>query len=165
MHVLVLPSFYPDDSNTNLGSFFKEQVKMLAEYGIRVNVVYVEHKSLRRFTFRALKYSHFQSTFGDEILWKEYRIKGWNIPGRIGKLIWIYLTNKLVKRYISENGKPDLIHVHNAFWAGEVAIDIKKKFKIPFIITEHSSLFISENEAQNIQSKAENVFTDRKSVV
>ena len=98
MHILVLPSFYPDDSNTNLGSFFKEQVKMLAEFGIRVNVVYVEHKSLRTFTFKMLKYSHFQSTLDDEIFWKEYRIKGWNIPGRIGKLIWIYLTNKLIKK-------------------------------------------------------------------
>ena len=165
MHILVLPSFYPDVSNTNLGSFFKEQVKMLAAFDIRVNVVYVEHKSLRNFNFRSLKYSHFQSGLTDEILWREYRIKGWNIPGVTGKIIWIYLTNKLVKKYISENGKPDIIHAHNAFWAGIVALNIKKKFKIPFVITEHSSLFLSKNELQKIQSEAIHIFSEASGII
>lgn len=165
MHILVLPSFYPDVSNTNLGSFFKEQVKMLAESGIRVNVIYVEHKSLRKFSFRSLKHSHFQSGLTDELLWREYRIKGWNIPGVTGKIIWIYLTNKLVKKYISENGKPDIIHVHNAFWAGSVAVNIKKKFKIPFVITEHSSLIHSEYELQKTGREAIHIFSEASGII
>ena len=35
---------------------------------------------------------------------------------------------------------PDIIHVHT-FLAGEIALWIKDKYKIPFVVTEHSTGF------------------------
>jgi glycosyltransferase involved in cell wall biosynthesis len=46
----------------------------------------------------------------------------------------------LFKKYVNENGKPDIIHVHS-FSAGELAIWIKDKYNIPYVVTEHSSAF------------------------
>lgn len=45
----------------------------------------------------------------------------------------------LFKKYIKEQGKPDVVHVHNVQVA-DLAVWILKKYNIPFIITEHSSL-------------------------
>ena len=47
---------------------------------------------------------------------------------------------ELFKKYIESNGKPDIIHVHS-FLAGELALWIKNEYKIPYVITEHSSAF------------------------
>lgn len=165
MKILVLPSFYPDPSNTNLGSFFKEQVKTLTEFGIKLDVIYVEKKSLRKLSFRNLLLSYFQSVIIDESHWKEYRIKGWNFPGTIGKNLWIYLSEKLVEKYIVENGRPDLIHSHNVFWAGVVARNIMEKFNIPFIINEHSSTFLEKNLSNKKQGIALKVYSKASKVI
>lgn len=172
MHILILPSFYPDEFNPNLGSFFEEQVRTLAERDVHVNVVYVEQLSLRKLSFSIVRKNHFQSAIITRDKWTEYRIKGWKIPWRIGTKIWIYLSSRLVEKYIIRNGKPDLIHVHNIFWAGVVAKKILKKFKIPFIITEHSCAFLIENQlshkewviALSVYSNALKIITVSKSL-
>lgn len=142
MHVLVLPSFYPDESNKNLGSFFKEQVKTISSSYVDINVVYLQQKSLRKLSIKNLKNNYFQSTLSREKSWLEYLSKGWKLPTIFGDEIWIYLTGKLVDKYITKHGKPDIIHVHNLYLAGIVANNIKKKYNVPFVITEHSSVFL-----------------------
>jgi glycosyltransferase involved in cell wall biosynthesis len=36
---------------------------------------------------------------------------------------------------------PDLIHAHFSIWSGVIAYQLFKIFKIPYIITEHSSSY------------------------
>lgn len=48
------------------------------------------------------------------------------------------------EKYIELNGKPDLIHAHNALFAGMLATKIKRRYSVPFLITEHSS-FVARN--------------------
>ncbi|OSZ82169.1 hypothetical protein CAP35_02555 [Chitinophagaceae bacterium IBVUCB1] len=43
--------------------------------------------------------------------------------------------------YIKEHGKPDVIHAHNAMYAGMLACEIKRRHHIPYVITEHSTHF------------------------
>lgn len=172
MHILILPSFYPDEFNPILGSFFEEQVRTLAEQDVLVNVVYVEQLSLRKLNFHKVLKNHFQSAKTARDKWTEYRIKGWKMPWRIGTKIWIFLSFRLVEKYLIWNGKPDLIHVHNIFWAGVVAEKIFRKYKIPFLITEHSSEFLrmdhlSHRErviALNVYSNAVKIITVSKSL-
>jgi glycosyltransferase involved in cell wall biosynthesis len=45
---------------------------------------------------------------------------------------------KLAKRYIAENGRPDLVHAHSCLSAGVLAAAIKRHYGIPFVVTEHS---------------------------
>ncbi|MEG2250834.1 MAG: glycosyltransferase, partial [Bacilli bacterium] len=50
------------------------------------------------------------------------------------KLIGIYMFRKIKKK-----GEFDLIHAHSFIKGGALALEIKKKYGIPFVITEHFS--------------------------
>lgn len=46
------------------------------------------------------------------------------------------------KKYVSLFGKPDIIHAHSRFLTGGlIALAIKEKYNIPFVLTEHSSFY------------------------
>ncbi|MEM2338894.1 MAG: glycosyltransferase, partial [Nitrososphaerales archaeon] len=49
--------------------------------------------------------------------------------------------SKIMKSYIQNFGRPDIIHAHSALWGGEIALYISKVLKIPYVITEHSSIY------------------------
>lgn len=51
------------------------------------------------------------------------------------------LYKKLIADYIGKNGKPDLIHLHVPVKAGAIAVQVKKEYNIPFVVTEHSSAY------------------------
>jgi len=53
---------------------------------------------------------------------------------------------------ISQHGKPDLAHLH-VFYSGGAAIWLKKQYNIPYIVTEHFSVF-----ARNLLRKSEENF-------
>ena len=165
MHILVLPSFYPSKDNENLGFFFREQVETLADYNNKIGVVYVEMKSLKKISFKNIFSNHFQFIRIKEKNWIELRLKGWKLPGLIGDKIWLYLTNKLIKKYIDQNGTPDVIHVHNAFLAGQVAFRIFKKYGIKYILTEHDSAFLFESFTTKKKSIISEVYLNAFQVI
>lgn len=57
---------------------------------------------------------------------------------------WLKAGQKVFEEYCKINGVPDVIHAHNAVYAGILANRISKKEKIPYVITEHSS-FVARN--------------------
>lgn len=61
---------------------------------------------------------------------------------------WLKGGEKLLDYYCLENGIPDIIHAHNSVYAGILANRISEKYKIPYVITEHSSFI-----ARNLESK------------
>jgi glycosyltransferase involved in cell wall biosynthesis len=63
----------------------------------------------------------------------------------------------LFKKYILKNGLPDVIHVHR-YEAGLLAVKIKKSYKIPYVVTEHSSRFLYETMSKKEISIARKVF-------
>jgi L-malate glycosyltransferase len=146
--ILVLPSFYPMQQDYPRGSFFEEQTRLIKKNGIDISVVFNENRSIISFRPWKIKTAHFQveDKFEDNV--HVMRRKSWNIvPTKfsLGRRIWIFLSLQLIKRYIVQYGKPDLIHVHCVFDAGIVAKNLKKKYKIPYIITEHTSSFALGN--------------------
>ncbi|MEO8112031.1 MAG: glycosyltransferase [Ginsengibacter sp.] len=54
------------------------------------------------------------------------------------------IYTQVLKKYIKENGKPALVHVHVALKAGLLGLYLKKKMNIPFIVTEHWSGYFKE---------------------
>ena len=165
MHILVIPSFYPSKSNKQSGIFVREQVRSLSKVISKVNVIYVEQRSLREFNLSNLKKSHFQFIHLQDKNWNELRIMGWMLPTILGKNIWIYNNIRLFKRYIKKFGKPDLIHAHNIFYSGLVASKIGKKFNIPFIITEHDSAFLMKSYSKRKLKTASNVYLNASKIL
>ncbi len=59
----------------------------------------------------------------------------------VGKTVsyfrWYSLYKYAIDSYIQKYGTPDIVHVHIPFKAGMMARQIKSKFKIPYVVTEH----------------------------
>jgi glycosyltransferase involved in cell wall biosynthesis len=54
------------------------------------------------------------------------------------------LYRNAIREYVSKNGKPERVHVHVAMKAGLAALWMKKKWNIPFIVTEHWGAYLAE---------------------
>ncbi|MBA4854113.1 glycosyltransferase [Emticicia sp. BO119] len=151
MKILILPSWYSRVNNSNLGIFFKEQALSLRKLNINVALLYAELLGLHLIV-KFSNYCLFKIEQEDSNL-PTWRLKGISfIPARyrLGRLFWVYSTLFLFKKYIKSNGLPDLIHAHS-YWAGLVAMKIKKIYNIPYILTEHSSIFLNMKEVEKVK--------------
>jgi glycosyltransferase involved in cell wall biosynthesis len=54
------------------------------------------------------------------------------------------LSRAAVKKYISESEKPDFFHLHIAMKAGLTALWAKRKYNIPYLLTEHWGGYLEE---------------------
>lgn len=64
------------------------------------------------------------------------------------QLYWFKHFKKAFKDYVKLNGLPHLVHVHIPWKAGLIALWIKKKYGIQYIITEHWNIYnnvVSDN--------------------
>lgn len=76
------------------------------------------------------------------------------------KKIYSKLAIDQFEKYIRENGLPDLIHAHNILFSGIVAQLIFEMYKIPYLITEHSSAFYMNVYSKSFLSKILKDFDD-----
>jgi glycosyltransferase involved in cell wall biosynthesis len=60
---------------------------------------------------------------------------------------------KVIAEYISNEGIPDIVHVHVPMKAGMIGRWIKRSWKVPFIISEHSAHYNKESD-DNFYSKS-----------
>jgi teichuronic acid biosynthesis glycosyltransferase TuaC len=167
MHVLLLPSWYGTADVPWNGTFFENQAVALGRAGVQVGVAFVEPRSLRALSARALRASHFQVETARARNVTTIRMKGWNTFGQSvsGARIWSLLTERLVRVYVRRHGVPDVVHAHAALWAGHAAVRAGLALQRPVVITEHSSLVMTgalgaaeRREAANAYRRARAVF-------
>jgi len=142
MHVLIIPSWYPSDTNDINGSFFREQALALKKQGCSVGVLAVQFRSLRN--WRSIFTGSSSLLVEDDSGIVTYRKYGVLWFPRMPKLqAWLCKkqTMTLFNHYIKLHGKPDVIHVHSMLYAGWAAMAISQKFQIPYVLTEHSSSY------------------------
>jgi glycosyltransferase involved in cell wall biosynthesis len=60
---------------------------------------------------------------------------------------------KAVREFMRKEGVPDIVHVHIPMKAGMIGRWIKRKWKIPFIVSEHSAHYDSKSD-DNFYSKS-----------
>jgi L-malate glycosyltransferase len=143
MHILIIPSWYPKKRNLISGSFFKEQAEALAKRGHEVGVIYPEERILR---FNK-EYSKSDLGIRCESVNNVFTLRS-VMYGKLPKKsftkshsIWTNDGLTLFSQYLETQGLPDIIHVHSALNGGLVARKIKKKFNIPYVLTEHSTAY------------------------
>lgn len=65
--------------------------------------------------------------------------------GLMGRFLFYRNWNKVFKQaieqYLSEQGKPSVIHVHVPYPVGRMALWLKKKTGLPFVVTEHWTIY------------------------
>ncbi len=147
MKILIIPSeHFVTDSNPLGGIFQYHQAKALSNAGFQIDVLSVGFITPRYLT---TKYFYKRRQKDEEVnifrLYRQLYFPHRFLPFLFLKRQYINMANKLFLDYVNEFGQPDIIHAHNFLFAGVVAQFLKKKYSVPFMITEHSSSFVREN--------------------
>ncbi len=166
MHILIIPSWYPQFIGDVGGSFFREQAIALKKVGYSVGVIYPQIRSLKNLK-NILKKPYGLTVENDEgvstLRWytANYfpRVKNYN------KNHWVSVALRLFEIYIAKHGKPDIIHVHSMLNAGFAAKLIYETYGIPYVITEHSSAFARDLIAQDVIESLEPVVEHAKACI
>ena len=139
MHIMVIPSWYSSSRNMIHGSFFKEQFKALANSNEKITVAYNEIWPITMFGKIHEKRG---INFNIEDGLRTYRYKDYNYFPKSPLMFRSFnrRMDKLYREIVKREGKIDIIHAHSAFWGAIAGNFISKKYNIPLVITEHSSL-------------------------
>lgn len=139
MHIMVIPSWYSSPENKVHGSFFKEQFQALSKAGFKITVAYNEIWPVTRIG-RVKEKSGLSVSCEDGL--KTYRYKGFNYLPKNPAMFRQFnrRMDKIYKEIVKNEGKVDIIHAHSAFWGGIAGEYISRKYNIPFVLTEHSSM-------------------------
>lgn len=161
MHILILPSWYPNKNSRISGIFFKEQAEALAKQNLKIGCISINESSLRYiFSKKEVSFDYYDKNInGVQTIGLMYPIA--NRFKNLRKFIRLIIFKRLFKKYIYKYGKPDLIHLHS-FLYGEFAIWIKKTYNINYIVTEHSSGFARKLYTKNELAYAKKIFSNSK---
>jgi glycosyltransferase involved in cell wall biosynthesis len=135
MHIICLPSWYPNRYNENSGIFIKKHINILAE-NHDLNVLYI-HADSEKQNFEP------ELELIQELNYKEFKLyyKKTNIL-----LDTYYHLKCLINGYkliVEQSEKPQLCHLFVAYPAGIGALYLKLFYRLPYIITEHWSGYTS----------------------
>ncbi|MFL5809750.1 MAG: glycosyltransferase, partial [Flavisolibacter sp.] len=133
--ILWLTSWYPNKNDRFDGDFIQRHARAAAIYQ-DVHVIFVTDAAIDNAIEEELRRA---TGLTEEIIYIQ-RQKG--ILGRIAKQWkWKNIYQEAVKKYIERNGIPDLVHVHIPWKAGLVGLWMKKKYQLPFILSEHWNIY------------------------
>ena len=158
MHVLWITSWYTEYAGDIRGSFFREQALAIMQTGCKVGVIVASLSSLRT-PSKTLQNSWQVRTENDEGLYT-FRLCAPNWFSRLWSLNegrYTRMIVRLFEEYVCEHGMPDLIHLHASLPAGIGAMEINKRYSIPYILTEHSSVFVRNLASRRELSAAESI--------
>lgn len=168
MHILVIPSFYPTESNPNLGSFFCEQAGALAKYGHHINIL------THTFGSPPPEATRLGPIAGCSVMQegplKVYRITlRYLLPVKTAlyALVTLPVYRRAYQMYCQTEGAPDVIHAQSSLYGGWIAGQIEHTRHTPVVLTEHLSGFIEGtlSPLQRRFARTALIHADRLSVV
>ena len=130
-HILILPRWYPNKKDIQLGIFIKNQA-LLLKSEFNISVIYVQSDTSLNEPFKIIVDT--SQGINEQVVY----FKG--DTSVFKKIINFYRYKKAQKlAYSNLVRKVDLCHVHVPIRPTFLAVDILKKNNIPFVITEHWS--------------------------
>jgi len=143
MHILIIPSWYPNSYNKLSGIFFKEQAEAIFDTCNKCKVGVIAPVKIGKKEFLKKKSINFGKKYNTVNGIPTYIFEYppiINQENKLVKKIDLFFFIKMFKDYIKKYGKPDIVHLHS-FYSGNLAIYLKENHNIPYILTEHSSAF------------------------
>jgi glycosyltransferase involved in cell wall biosynthesis len=164
MHILLLTSSYKSEFNTVSALFFRDQALALKNNKCQVGVLCPLPISFKSVWIR--KSIAFKDEEYDDNGIYTYVSPFLSIPKSFerSQKIRFRLGKQMFEKYIIKNGKPDIIHVHS-FLIGELALWIKEKYSVPFVVTEHSSGFFRKVYSQKTINFAKTIYSNSKACI
>ncbi len=147
--ILWLCSWYPSGAEPFNGDFIQRHAIASA----LLNDIYVIHVSALTGGMQKDKEDSLQQKqhLTEQIVCFKKSMSWWGRWRAHMRLLKLY--REAIQEYIAKNGKPDLVHVHVPIWSGLFAIWLKKKYGIPFLVTEHWGIY-NDIEINNYQTKS-----------
>jgi len=146
MHILIIPSERYVTTDKPLGAIFQyHQAHALKRAGVKVGVIAPTPCSLRYVKQQKGRCFQGIEQYMDQGI-PVYRCQcpNWTTGKTpfLYQLYWNSIGRHLYERYISEYGSPDIVHAHNALYAGAFAAHYVRPKGIPVVLTEHSSIYV-----------------------
>ena len=143
MHILEIPSFFTPYG----GEFCLDQARALKAVGHEVRIlsnvqlgVTIGLKGYLCLPYR--RYEHLR----DGITVCQSFQRGVPMVIRWNVRRWVRIVCSMFEDYVNKYGVPDVLHAHCSKWAGYAAMQISRKYHIPYVITEHLSRLVFEKE-------------------
>jgi N-acetyl sugar amidotransferase len=165
-HILVIPSWYHTEITPQQGRIFEEHSEMLQRAGYKVGVLYPCFNN--GFVSRVFKGKRNKIIIHNEQQIPIYTIACASIVPYSRSINYRYIyykADKLFLEYVSKNGWPDIIQAHVSLIGGVVALFLSKKYKIPYILTEHASALLLKKINYEDRKFVRNVFNNAKTDV
>lgn len=143
-YILWLPSWYPNNLEPYNGDFIQRHAEAVAA-NLPVKVIYVVRDKRGIITSGVQKETFNEGNLHETIIYyfvKPYKVKAWEVLVSFKKYFSLFKSE--VKETIKYNDNPALVHVHIAMKAALIALWIKRRYKIPYIITEHWTAYLAE---------------------
>ncbi len=138
MNVVWLTSWFPNRTNPTTGDFIERHANAVAPFVKQLTVIAI----IKDDAMKGYKADIQQKRIGKLHIYTAYYGRGrWT--GFLEKIFsqrkYISLQKKIFNKIKESAGLPDLVHVHVAMKAGMFARILKKKYGVPYIVTEHWS--------------------------
>ncbi len=141
MNVLLLPAWYLPEG----GQFVRHQALALRENGVDVSILANVTLGWHKYKWKALDLRTYPILpfFTEEDGLPIMRCYTRSIPKAtvLNIRLWAHRTVQMYDEYVRRLGHPDLIHAHSATWAAYAAALIKRKYGVPYVVTEHRGMF------------------------
>ena len=143
MHILEVPSFFQPHG----GLFCLEQAKALKNLGHEVRIVSNVQLGItvELHDYFMLSYRRYEHEMDGITVYQSYQ-RGLPKVIRYNVKRWVAIVRSMFAQYVEKYGRPDIIHAHCAKWAGYAAMLISREYGIPYVITEHLSKTIFDDE-------------------
>lgn len=141
MNILMIPAFFRTKSRPTLGSFFMEQAIALQKAGQQVTILYCDTYSVKC-AREYLTYAEEKDTCDEGVRIIRSRMfcpLKHGIEGH--REAFSKGIARLYGQYLSGREAIDVIHAHCCVWAGYAAMKLSEQTGIPYVITEHATLF------------------------
>ena len=139
MYILHIPSWFPDFEKPYTGNFIEKHIGAISKMEPGITLKVVKSGTITQ------RMTDLLVSEGNRVV--TYFVKqrsGW--IGKVWMAIFIKLYYFIGSQYIkNEYGLPKLIHLHVSIPKGSFAVRLKRKWKVPLVLTEHWSIYHKEN--------------------
>ena len=143
MHILERPSFFTPYG----GEFCLDQARALKAVGQEVRILSNVQLgvTIGAKGYLSLPYSRYEHEVEGITVCQSFQ-RGVPMAVRWNVRRWVRIVCEMFDAYVAKYGVPDVLHAHCSKWAGYAAMQISRKYQVPYVITEHLSRLVFEKE-------------------
>ena len=143
MHVLFLPKWYPNEYDPFDGNFIENHAHAI-KLKAKVSILFVHSEESNQDNYRILTTDN--KGLNEVRVFYRKPNTGINLIDKIFGFFRFKKAQQIAfSTLVKEDKAPDLVHVHVLSRSALLALTLKRKYKIPFVITEHWSGYLKSN--------------------